>query len=82
MKKCTDCNVEMIDGFDVSVDQNFEVGANAHSTINIFKPTGETTKSFLGIKLKKTIGGYISKASVCPKCGKVDFYINPEDLNK
>ena len=80
MKKCAICNTELLEDFEVSVDQNFEVGASAHSTINVNKAIGDSEKSFLVIKIPKTTGGYISKATVCPKCGKVDLYIKPEDL--
>lgn len=74
MKKCNECNVEMIDNCIIKGKHPFEVGMDGESRISIYIPTNEEG-DFLGIKYNKTSKLNL-KARVCPNCGKVEFYVN------
>lgn len=78
MKKCNDCNVEMIENAKIEGQHPFEVGVDGRTDISIHIPTGEQG-SFLGIKFNKE---NILKplARVCPKCGKVELYVDVDKL--
>ena len=69
MKKCSECNVEMIENCTIHGQKNFEVGMDGRSHLSINIPTGEQT-DFLGMKIDKT-NRLRFKARVCPKCGKI-----------
>ena len=77
MKVCNDCNVEMIENCKLTGQHAFEVGPDGKSHISIAIPTGEGT-NLLGINVaamdKKRL-----KARVCPKCGKVELYVDFND---
>ena len=75
MKKCIDCNEEMIDNCKIEGYIPFtSVSDTSHVDITLNVPTGETG-SFLGMKYNKT-NKYQLKSRVCPKCGKVENYID------
>ena len=74
MKKCNDCNVDMIDNCTLEGQHLFELGANGSSDIYIHTPTGEQG-NILGINFEKTTT-HQPKARYCPKCGKVELYID------
>lgn len=76
MKKCTECNVDMIENCYVEGQHPFELGADGRTDVSVHIPTGEQGK-FLGFTYDKE-NEYNLKARVCPKCGKVETYI---DLN-
>jgi len=77
MKKCSECNVEMIEGAKLKGKLNFEVGADSKSKIYLDLPTGNSI-DFLGMKLD--VGNRTELfARVCPKCGKVELYIEPKN---
>ncbi|MBR1376409.1 MAG: hypothetical protein IJ565_01145 [Bacilli bacterium] len=78
MKKCNDCNVEMIDNCIIEGQHPFELGVDGASEISIHIPTDEKG-SFLGFKYDK-VKEIKLKARICPKCGKIELYINPEDM--
>ena len=78
MKKCSECNVEMIEDWVIDGQHPFELGADGRTDISVHVPTNEEG-SFLGIKYDKTIELDL-KARVCPKCGKVELYVNSEKL--
>lgn len=73
MKKCSGCNVEMIENASVSGKLMYEVGNDAKSHIFINIPTGRKN-SFLGLNVDETIREML-KARVCPNCGKVEMYV-------
>ena len=79
MKVCRDCNVEMMEatyyGYPRFIDMDHEI-----DRFEIRIKTGEK-KSFLGIKYDSVIKAKL-KARVCPNCGKVENYIDKEDLIK
>lgn len=77
MKKCNDWNVEMIDNCIIEGQHPFEVGMDGKTNISINIPTNEKG-DFLGIKYNKTIK-FPLKARVCPKCGKVEPYVELND---
>jgi hypothetical protein len=78
MKKCSDCNVEMIDDVSIKGQHPFEVGMDGESDIFISIPTNEKG-SFLGIKYDK-VNEVMCKARICPKCGKVELYVETEEI--
>lgn len=78
MKKCSDCNVEMIDNCKIEGQHPFEVGVDGRTDISIHIPTGEKG-SFLGLKYDK-VNKVKPLARICPNCGKVEFYVNKEEL--
>ena len=78
MKKCSECNVEMIDNCVIDGQHPFELGVDGEVDISVHIPTNEKG-SFLGIKYDKNISLNV-KARVCPGCGKVELYIDPSEL--
>ncbi len=80
MKKCSDCNAEMIDNVELYGQHPFELGVDGESELLVSFVDGKTTvKGLFGSeKEKDNICEYTLKARVCPKCGKVELYI---DLN-
>ena len=71
MKRCSDCNIEMIENITIDGQHPFELGANGRSDIRILVP---------GDGLLGKI--YFPKARLCPKCGKLELYVPIEVLNK
>lgn len=65
MKKCSDCNAEMIE--DVNLHTDYVGGVSFEE--QIFVTHDEANK----ITTRRV------RARVCPKCGKVEFYV---DLNE
>ncbi len=78
MKKCNDCNVEMIDNCTIKGQHPYEVGVDGSSVISLHIPTGEKG-SFLGIKYDKEKILEL-KVRVCPKCGKIELYTDIEKI--
>lgn len=76
MKKCNDCNVEMVENVKVEGQHPFELGVDGKSKIFLDIPSGEKG-SFLGVTVDKTIRADL-KARVCPKCGKAEMYVDLE----
>ena len=70
MKKCTDCNIEMKEGFGIRADE--QVSINNTFKLYIVK----NDKDYYGHRISKND----VKCRICPNCGKVELYINPEDL--
>lgn len=73
MKKCTECNVEMVEDVKISSQLHVEVGPSSQSTIYLNIPTG---KKFLGFDRTTRVEPL---ARICPKCGKVELYVNIEE---
>ena len=73
MKKCLDCDFYMREAR-IEGQHPFEIGVDGQSDIRIFVPTGERT-NFFGIETDKCIVEKV-KTRVCPKCGKVEMYID------
>ena len=71
MKKCSDCNVDMIEGAKIEGQQHFEIGPDGHFRIYLTIPTG---KKILGFE--KTVHTE-PQVRICPECGKVELYIVP-----
>ena len=72
MKKCNDCNCEMIENCSISGEHPFEVDTRQRVDISVNIPTGQKS-SFLGVPYEIT-NRYALKARVCPQCGKVELY--------
>lgn len=77
MKKCKDCNAEMIDAklhgepFDIDLDK--EINDFSVRYINGQK---EVKTLFGGKKVKDNECEFDLKCMVCPICGKVELYID------
>ena len=75
MKKCNDCNVEMINS---EIHTDYCGGHTFDTQIRVSIPNGfDKRKSIFGKEME--IENYINeqvKARVCPKCGKVELYID------
>lgn len=79
MKKCSDCNVEMINS-EISGQHPFEIGVDGESDLYVRLSKGK--KEVKGLFGKtRVINDYIEyqvKSRTCPKCGKVELYIDLE----
>ena len=76
MKKCSECNCEMVEDCIIRGQHPFEVGMDGRTDISIHVPTGKKS-TFLGLELDKT-NKFKIKARMCPKCGKVELYAAPK----
>lgn len=72
MKKCNECNCDMIDNCSIKGKHPFEVDVKERVDISIHIPTGEK-RSFFGIPYDVS-NQYEVKARICPKCGKIELY--------
>lgn len=72
MKKCNECNVEMIDG-KLEGQHPFEIGVDGRTDMFVQIQTGEK-KKFLGFEYDGTVRKPI-KTRICPNCGKVELYV-------
>ncbi len=79
MKKCQECNFYMRE---VKIDGQhpFELGADGRTDLHVHIPTGEQGE-FLGMTIDKSIKTDL-KARVCPKCGKLEFFVDQNILNQ
>lgn len=80
VKKCSDCNIEMLDNCILEGQHPFEIGVDGRTDISLHIPTGEKGSLF-GIPFDKKAKAKI-KARLCPNCGKVEFYIDMTTLTK
>lgn len=75
MKKCNDCNIEMIENTNLHTD--YVGGIDYEEQIYIDYTHGEKpVKSLFGAgnRVIKRV-----KARICPKCGKVELYVDLEN---
>lgn len=79
MKKCNDCNALMIDGSLFGKPRFIDMDHDINKFYVDIKTGNET--SFLGFKTDE-INRVDLNVRVCPRCGKVELYVNPEDINK
>ena len=79
MKKCSDCNVEMIEKTELHTD--YVGGVSFEEQIYLTYVNGtRTAKSLFGQeKEKETYTTNRVRARVCPKCGKVELYVDFND---
>lgn len=80
MKKCSDCNVEMIDNCRIVGQHPFEIGPDGRTRFFIHIPTGEQD-SFMGIKYNKE-KRIEPSVRICPKCGKIELYVDIDKVEK
>ena len=78
MKKCSECNVNMMENLKIEGQHPFEVGPDGRTDLSIHIPTGEKG-SFLGIKFDKE-KRVKPLARICPKCGKIELYVDIDEL--
>ncbi len=77
MKKCNDCNIEMIDGVLYGKPKFIDVDHEIDKFyVNI--RTGNK-KTIFGIQTDE-INQVELKVRICPNCGKVELYVNPNDI--
>ena len=69
MKKCNECNVEMIDCKNKMVRSNLDISGMDASSLDL-RYYNHNTKKIL------TPWDYV-KARACPKCGKLELYVDP-----
>lgn len=74
MKKCSDCNIEMVEN--TSLHTDYIGGVKYEEQIYLDYEDEENGHKELFSNKKKSIKRV--KARICPKCGKVELYI---DLN-
>ena len=74
MKKCGDCQCDMIENCQIDGKHSFDVDVKQRVDITVSIPTGQKT-SFLGIPCE-TSDRCGLKARVCPRCGKVELYVD------
>ena len=72
MKKCNNCNVEMLDGSLYGKPRFIDMEHDIDKFYVDMK-TGNK-KKFLGLKMDETIRKELS-VKICPNCGKVELYI-------
>lgn len=72
MKKCSDCNCEMIDDCLITGKHPYVSDFRQRVDISVSIPTGQKN-SFPGIPYEASDRCAL-KASVCPECGKVELY--------
>lgn len=69
MKQCEDCKVDMLDDIEIKGQHPFEIGIDGESRIRAV------------VKGKGIFSNIIEvKSRVCPKCGKIELYIDPNHL--
>ena len=79
MKNCSECNVEMRKGslfgepFTMELDHEVD-----HFYVNV--ETGREKKTLFGTVPE--VDRVPLVAAVCPKCGKVEFFIDPNKISK
>lgn len=73
MKKCSDCNVEMIEDTNLHTDYVGGVSFEERIYLTTYDRT-EKTKTIFGLESPKMETSRV-KARVCPECGKVELYI-------
>ena len=72
MKKCNDCNIEMIEGD--SLHTNYVGGVSFEEQIYLdYEDEENGTKMLFS---NKKISKRRVKARICPNCGKVELYID------
>ena len=72
MKKCNECNIDMID--DTNLHTDYVGGIDFKEQIYLdYEDEKNGTKQLLS---NKKISKKRLKARVCPKCGKVELYLN------
>ena len=74
MKKCNDCNVEMVEAERLHTDY---VGG-ARMEERIYVDYDDEENGFTPLLGNKKISIKMVRARVCPQCGKVELYV---DLN-
>lgn len=79
MKKCSDCNIEMIENCRIEGQHPFELGPDGKTRISIHIPTGEK-RTFLGFEYNKE-NKIEPSVRICPSCGKVELYIDKDKLS-
>ena len=73
MKKCSECNVEMVEGLGIRSEDPVDVENNHR----LYIVTREDDYYARRISHKHNV-----RCRICPNCGKVELFINPEDLRK
>jgi len=81
MKECENCKVAMIDNAEIIGQHLAEAGRDAISNIYVSYVDGvKEVKGLFGkVKEEENHCFFNVKARVCPKCGKVELYVDFEE---
>ena len=74
MKRCSECNTEMIEDCFLEGQHPFEIGVDGRTDISLNIPLKEEI-TVLGMK-KNKVKAITPKARICPTCGKIEFYVD------
>lgn len=77
MKKCSECDVEMLDGRLYGKPRRMDMDHDINK-FYVDVQTGQST-SFLGFEMEATRKARLM-AKVCPICGKVELYIDTTEI--
>lgn len=78
MKECENCKIAMIDNADIIGQHLAEAGRDSMSNIYVSYIDGVKEEKGLFGKVKEVKNHcfFDLKARVCPKCGKVELYVD------
>ena len=78
MKECENCKVEMKENVEIIGKHPFQLGVDSISTIYVSYNDGvkEVKGMFGKVKEEENYCDSEVKARVCPKCGKVELYVD------
>lgn len=81
MKKCNECGIEMID--DTNLHTDYVGGISFEEQIFLSYVNGSTKVTTMFGKEKEKVNDFTKrvKARVCPKCGKVELYIDVNETD-
>ena len=72
MKKCSDCNIEMLEKYNVIPGERI----TKYIEPNLLYVVVAENNYY---NAEKISDNYV-KCRICPKCGKIELYANPDDL--
>lgn len=77
MKKCKNCNVEMVDA-EISGQHPLEIGIDSQTVLYVnFSKGKEEVKGLFGkTKIVENYDRKEIKAKLCPECGKIELYVD------
>ena len=67
MKKCSDCNVEILEGYGIRADEKISIDNKYRLYIT------KNEEDYYGKRFFKSV----IKCRICPECNKVELYIIP-----
>ena len=80
MKKCNECNVDMIEDTNLHTDYVGGVSFEEQIYLSYVKGTKNVTNIFGKEKEKDNDVTERVKARVCPVCGKLELFVSSDDI--